>query len=186
MLIVVLLLLFPLVQGLCSSSAQSSAAAQCAEGIVTDLNPAAAVAATVADVVQCVMNGTTTQCHFECTVGFLAADCVGEVYETCINNPAHKCMSACSGGINIFNQGCFNAALDLGSNVKKINGVVLLAAIFFDCVDITNCGLEWTLNVIFNAVWNLRADARVQFCTLIQKLAGQFPLLSGLLSFYNC
>jgi hypothetical protein len=186
MLIVVLLLLFPLVQGLCSSSTQSSDAAQCALGILTNLDPAAAVAASLGDLVACVMDGTTTQCHLECTVGFLTADCVGEVYETCIDNQAHKCMSACSGGINIVNQGCFNAALDVGSLIPGIKGVVLLAAIFFNCVDIVDCGLEWVLNVIFNAVWNLSEDAKAEFCSLLRNLTGQIPLLSGLLSFYKC
>lgn len=184
-LIVILLLFFPLVQGLCSSSAQSNDAAQCALSILTS-NPLAAAASDVADVVTCVLDGTTTQCHIECTIGWLTADCVGEVYQSCMDAQAHKCMSACSGGINVFNQGCFNAALDIASSIPKISGVVALAIVFFNCVDIVGCGLEWVLSVILEGLNNLAADGRTEFCQGLHDVAGNLPILSALLSFFHC
>jgi len=185
MLVIVFMLLVPLVRSLCSPSQQSSDAAQCDESILTNLNLPAAVVGTLGDFVQCVLDGTTEQCRFECTLGFLAAGCVGDVYQTCINNQQHACWSACSGGINVLNQGCLDTALDVLTLTPGVGGIVAIAVIFFNCVDILGCGVSWVLDALFNAVLTLSSDAKTDFCTSLHKIIGQNGILSGVLSFFK-
>ena len=182
-----LVLFFPLVQAATLTCAPP--ALSCEEGVIASLPIAAAgFLGTFKDFITCVVEGTTEQCRFECTVGFLEADCVGEVYEPCVKAQQQKCWSACSGGINIANEGCFSTAVDLIVLIpdEDIAGLAALASVFFSCVDLVGCGLEWVAVSIAGALGSLAQDAKMEFCSLLSQVVAHIPALSPILSLYAC
>jgi len=181
----ILMFFFPLVQGATLTCAPL--ALSCVEGVVSALpNPIAGLAGTLKDFVQCVVDGTTDQCRFECTVGFLAAGCEGEVYETCMEAQQQKCWTACAGGINIANQGCFSTSLDLLTVVPGIGGIAALASVFFSCVDLVGCGIVWVVTSIVSALAGLAQEGKKEFCSLLSQIVAHIPALSLILSLYAC
>lgn len=185
----ILMLFLPWVQSgitTCSPSTLGSDAEGCIQGIASNLNLRLAVAGALKDFAQCVLDGTTTQCQYECTIGFLAAGCEGENYDSCMSEQTQNCWKACDGNINVFNQGCFSASLDVASMAPEVGGIIALAGVFFSCVDIAGCGVSWALGSIINVALTLSQDAKNEFCTLLHKIVGENAILSGLLSLFNC
>jgi hypothetical protein len=103
-----------------------------------------------------------------------------------MHDQTQTCWKACSGGISVFNQGCFSASLDVGSEIPGVGGVVALAGVFFSCVDIAGCGVSWALDSIVNMLLNLGQKGHNEFCTLLHQIVGQNVALSGLLWLFNC
>jgi hypothetical protein len=186
-LLALLMLFFPMVQGATLTCAPQ--AVSCAEGVVAAIPIAAAgFVGTLKDFVQCIIDGTTDQCRFECTVGFLEAGCEGEVFETCMKAQQQKCWAACPGGINLLNQGCFSTAVDLLALIpdSEIGAIAALASVFFSCVDLVGCGIVWVVTSILSALGGLAQDGKKEFCSLLSQIVDHIPALSPILSLYAC
>lgn len=189
MLIVLLMLFLPLVQSganTCGPNTLGSDAEACITGLVTKLSLPLAVVAPVKAFVECVLDGTAVQCQFECAIGFFAAGCDGENYLACATEKTQQCWNACDGGADIFNQGCFSAALGVAGNAPGRVGIVALAGAFSSCADIIKCDVSWAPASILKVVQNLSQDAKNEFCTLLHTMVGQNVILSSLVSFFNC
>jgi len=183
--VVILMLFLPFVHSTCGPSALGSDALGCIEGIASNFG-VLNVVGTLKDFVECVLNGTTTQCQYECFVGYLAAGCEGDNYNTCMSEQTRKCWDACDGHINVFNQGCLSAALDVASSVPGIDGIAALAGIFFSCVDVVGCGISWAITSIINVTLTLAQDAKKELCSLLYKLVGQNAALQGIVRLFGC